>query len=111
MEMNPKEKLILKIREDVETRPFEVNVQSAGVSEEEQVVFTEDDDETETQIWELKKRNRNNPIDQEIVIHIDTISENIVDEITNFTQNIRKTYQILLEQSKNPTLQQLNAKF
>ena len=111
MEMNPKEKLILKIREDVETRPFEVNVQSAGVSEEEQVVFTEDDDETETQIWELKKRNRNNPIDQEIVIHIDTISENIVDEITNFTQKLRKTYQILLEQSKDPTLQQLNAKF
>ena len=35
MEMDPKEKLILKIREDVETRPIEVNVQSAGVSEED----------------------------------------------------------------------------
>ena len=47
MEMDPTEKLVLKIREDVETRPIEVNVQSAGVSEEEQVFFTEEDNETE----------------------------------------------------------------
>ena len=50
MEMDPCEKLVLKIREDVETRPIEVNVQSAGVSEEEQVFFTEEDNETEEQI-------------------------------------------------------------
>ena len=40
---------------NVETRPIEVNVQSAGVSEEEQVFFTDDDDETEAKIWERKK--------------------------------------------------------
>ena len=51
MEMDPTEKLVLKIREDVETRPIEVNVQSAGVSEEEQIFFTEEDNETEEQIW------------------------------------------------------------
>ena len=56
MEMDPKEKLVLKIREDVETRPIEVNVQSAGVSEEEQIFFTEDDGETEAQIWERKNK-------------------------------------------------------
>ena len=43
MEMDPTEKLVLKIRADVETQPIEVNVQSAGVSEEEQVFFTEED--------------------------------------------------------------------
>ena len=53
VEMDSKEKLILKIR-DLETRPNEVNVQSAGLSEEEQVFFTEDDDETEEQICERK---------------------------------------------------------
>ena len=47
MEMDPTEKLVLKIRADVETQPIEVNVQSAGVSEEEQVFFTEEDNETE----------------------------------------------------------------
>ena len=57
MEMDPTEKLVLIIREDVETRPIEVNVQSAGVSEEEQIFFTEEDNETEEQIWERK----NNP--------------------------------------------------
>ena len=31
MEMDPCEKLVLKIRADVETQPIEVNVQSAGV--------------------------------------------------------------------------------
>ena len=35
MEVDSKEKLVLKIREEVETQPIEVNVQSAGVSESE----------------------------------------------------------------------------
>ena len=55
MEMEPNEKPILEIREDVATRPFEVNVQSAAVSEEEEVFFTEEGDETEEHIWERKK--------------------------------------------------------
>ena len=50
METDPKEKLLLKIREDIETKPIEVNNQSAGVAEEELVFFTEHDDETEAQI-------------------------------------------------------------
>ena len=57
MEMDPTEKLVLKIREDVETRPIEVNVQSAGVSEEH-IFFTEEDNETEEQIWERKKHSK-----------------------------------------------------
>ena len=36
---DPKEKLVLTIRADVETRPIEVNVQSGGVSGEGQDVF------------------------------------------------------------------------
>ena len=40
METDPKEKLLLKIREDIGTKPIEINVQSAGVPEEEQVFFT-----------------------------------------------------------------------
>ena len=58
MDMDPTEKLLLKIREVIETRPFEVNVQSAGVSEEEQVFFTEEDNETEQQIWERKQQSK-----------------------------------------------------
>ena len=50
MELDPTEKLVPKIRADVETQPFEVSVQSAGVSEEEQVFFTEEDNETRTNL-------------------------------------------------------------
>ena len=60
MEKNPTEKLVLKIREDVETRPIEVNVQSAGVSEEEQVFFTEEDNETEERFGNGKNNLKRN---------------------------------------------------
>ena len=110
MEMDPKEKLVLKSCEDIETKHIEVNVQSAGVAEEEQAFSTEHDDETEAQIWERKKQSRNNLIDQEVVIRIDAISENIIDEITNFTKKLRRTNQILLEQPKDLLLRQLKAK-
>ena len=46
----------------------------------------------------------------ETVIQIDAISENIVKEITNFTQKLQRTNQILLEHSKDPILLQLKAK-
>ena len=110
MEMDPKKKLVLKIREYIETNPIEVNVQSAGVAEKEQVFFTDHDDETKAQIWERKKQKCNNLIDQEVVFQIDAISENIVDEITNITQKFLRTNQILLEQSKDPILRQLKTK-
>ena len=110
MEMDPTEKLVLKIRADVETQPIEVNVQSAGVSEEEQVFFTEEDNETEEQIWERKRQSKTGLKVAETAIQIDAISENVVEEVTNFTQKLRRTNQILLEQSKDPILLQLKAK-
>ena len=39
----PKDKLVMKIRGDVQTLPIEINVQSAGVSQEEQIFYTIDD--------------------------------------------------------------------
>ena len=110
MEMDPTEKLVLTIRADVETQPIEVNVQSTGVSEEEQVFFTEEDNETEEQIWERKRQSKTGLKVAETVIQIDAISKNVVEEITNFTQKLRRTNQILLEQSKDPILLQLKAK-
>ena len=42
MEKDAKEKSVSKLREDVETRSIEVNVQLAGVCEDEQVFFIEE---------------------------------------------------------------------
>ena len=110
METDPTEKLVLKVRADVETRPKEVNVQSAGVSEEEQVFFAEEDNETEEQSWERKRQSKAVLKVTETVTQIDAISENVVEEIANFTLKLRRTNQILLEQSKDPILFQLKAK-
>ena len=110
MEVDPTEKLVLKIREDVEKQPIEVNVQSARVSEEEQVFFTEEDNETEKQIWERKKHSQKGLKVPGRIIQLDAITENSVDEITNFTQKLRRTNQLLLEQFKDQTLRPLKAK-
>ena len=32
LEMNPKQKVILKIREDIATKPIEVNIESTGIA-------------------------------------------------------------------------------
>ena len=90
-----------KIREDVEIRPIKVNLQSAGVSEEDQEFFTDEDDETEEQIWDSMKLSKMGHKVDETAIHTDAISENSVDEITNFTQKLPPTNQKLLEQAKN----------
>ena len=37
----------MKIRKEGQTLPIEINVQSAGVSQEEQIFYTNDDHETE----------------------------------------------------------------
>ena len=70
LEISPKEKLILRIREDIPTTPIDLHVQSAGVSEEEQIFYTEDDDETEEQILQRKKDARAHPLNQLPDIHL-----------------------------------------
>ena len=110
MEMDPTEKLVLKIRADLETQPIEINVQSAGVPEEEQVFFTDEDKETEEQILERERQSKAALKVAETVIQIDAISENVVKEITNFTQTLRRTSQILLEQSEEPIFFSIKSK-
>ena len=87
-----------------------MNVQSADVSEEEQAFFTEGGDETEEQTWERKRMSRERQKVDETATQIDAKSENNVDVITNFTQKLRRSNQILLEQTKDPILLQLKMK-
>ena len=78
LEADPKDKLLMKIREDVQTVPIELIVQSTGVSWEEQIFYTNDDDETEEQYWARKKANRKNPAIEEPAVTIQTLSSNLV---------------------------------
>ena len=61
LQSDPKDKLVLKLRGDVQILPIEINVQSAGVSQEEQIFYTTDDDGTEEQNRARKDGIRRNP--------------------------------------------------
>ena len=51
LDLDPKEKVELLLREDIQTAPIEVHIQSSDVAEEEQFYFLSDDDiETEEQM-------------------------------------------------------------
>ena len=60
LDLQPKDKVHLTIRDEIRTTPTQVNIQSSDVAEEEQFFFMlpDDDTETEEQIWELKLRAR-----------------------------------------------------
>ena len=100
----------MKIREDVQTLPIEINVQSAGVSQEEQIFYTNDDDEREEQYWVRKDAIRKNPAIDEPTVTIQTLSTNQVKQQPEIQVHLRKTNQIIIEQSKDAVLQQLKAK-
>ena len=74
LEICPKEELILRIREDTSTTPIELNVQSAGVIEEDQIFFIDDDEETEEQIWQRKKDAGSHPTNQVPDISLEKLS-------------------------------------
>ena len=75
MEIDPNENLVLKIQEDVETRPIEMIVQSSAVPEEEQVFFTEEEDEADEQIRDRKRFSKDGHKVDENVLQIDAISK------------------------------------
>ena len=76
LEISPKEKLILRIREDISSTPIELDVQSAGVIEEEQIFYTDENEETEEQIWKRKQDARSNPTNQPPDILLEKLSIN-----------------------------------
>ena len=51
-EVDPQEKLEMTIRNDIHTKAIEVNIQSSGIVEEEQIYFLPDDEIDENQLWE-----------------------------------------------------------
>ena len=100
----------MKIREEVQTVPIEINVQSAEVSQEEQIFYTNDDDETKEQYWASKEAIRKNHTTEEPAVTIQTLSTNLVKQQHESQVRLRKTNQINIEQSKDAVSQQMKAK-
>ena len=80
------------------------------MSQEEQIFYTNDDDETEEQYWARKEAIRKNPAVDEPIVTIQTLSTNLAKQQHNIQVRLRKTNQIIIEQSKDAVLQQLKAK-
>ena len=65
LELTPKEKVQLKLRDDILTSPIEVNLQSSDVADEEQLYFLPDEeDETEQKIFARKALSKRRAIDE-----------------------------------------------
>ena len=58
-EVDPTEKLEMTIRNDIHTKATEVNIQSTGIVDEEQIYILPEDEIDENQLWEEKQNIRN----------------------------------------------------
>ena len=75
----PKEKLELTIRNDVHTKAIQVNIQSSGIVEEEQIYILPANEIDENKLWEEKQNVRNQA---QTETHNDP--ENAVSELQHF---------------------------
>ena len=65
IDLNPKERVELKIRDDITIRPIQANLQSTDVADEEQQFFLPDETiETEEEILLRKEQARQNTHDE-----------------------------------------------
>ena len=111
LEICPKEKLILRIREDISTTPFELNVQSTGVTEDDQIFYANDDEETEGQIWQQKKDARSLQTNQVPDISLEKLSvHNGVSSQQTTLQRLSNITTIAIEQQNDVILHQLGLK-
>ena len=108
LEMDPKEKIILKIREDIQTKPIEGNIESTGIAQEEPVFFdtTDQQETTEKKLWKRKEEARNAIPNDPPVITVSSYYANDLrkdTKIVNIAQ-LTKPSRIHIEQDSNPTL-------
>ena len=115
LEMDPNEKkIILKIREDIPTKPIEVNIESTGIAQEERVFFDPTDqlETTEKELWKRKEEARNAIPNDPPVITVSCYYANDLQKdttIVNIAQ-LTKPSRILIEQDSDPTLLNYNEK-
>ena len=108
LEMDPNEKNFLKIREDIPTKPIEVNIESTGIAQEEPVFVdtTHQEQNTEEELWKRKDETRNAIPNDPPVITVSCYYANDLHKdttILNIAQ-LTKPSRILIEQNSDPTL-------
>ena len=108
LEMDPIEKIIFKIREDIPTKSIEVNFESTGIAQEEPVFFdtTDQKDTTEKEFWKRKEEARNAiPNDPPVVTMSCYYAKDLHKDTTILNKaQLTKPSRILIEQDSDPTL-------
>ena len=112
LEMDPNEKIILKVREDIPTKAIEVNFESTGIAQEEQVFFNPADPQktTEKELWKRKEDVRNAITNDPPIITVSCYYANDLHKdttIVNIAQ-LTKPSRILIAQDSDPTLLNFN---
>ena len=108
LEMDPNEKIILKIREDIPTKPIEVNIESTGIAQEETVYLdpTDQQETTEKELWKRKEEVGNAIPNDPSVITVSCYYANDLHKnttIMNIAQ-LTKPSRPLIEQDSDPIL-------
>ena len=108
LERDPNEKVILKTREDIPTKPIEVNIESTGIVQGETAFFdpTDRQETTEKELWKRKDEVRNAIPKEPPVITVSCYYANDLHKdttIVNIAQ-LTKPSRILIEQNSDPTL-------
>ena len=108
LEMDPNKKVLLKIREDIPTKPIEVNIESTGIAQEEPVFSdpTDHQETTEKELWKRKEEVRNTIPNEPPVITVSCYYAKDLHKgttIVNIAQ-LTKPSRILIEQDSDPTL-------
>ena len=108
LEMDPNEKAFLKIREDIPTKPIEVNRESTGIAQEETVFFdpTDQQETTEKDLWKRKEDAQNAIPNDPPVIKVSCYYANDLHKDTTIVniEQLTKPSRVLMEQDSNPTL-------
>ena len=88
LELKVTEKIHLKIREDVQTTPMEVSASSSDVADEEQIFFTQIDNQYETEEQILQRKEQSQKKAAEWVVNQDPPSmEPSIKELTKIDGN------------------------
>ena len=108
LEMDPNERIILKIREDIATKPIEVSIESTGTAPEEPVFFdtTDQQETTEKELWKLKEEARNAIPNDPPVITVSCYYANDIHKETSIVNiaQLTKRSRILIEQGSDRKL-------
>ena len=100
----------IRLKKFVPNQPLEDNFREQRLQPDEEIFYTNDDDETEEQFCARKEAIRKNPATDEPTVTIQTLSTNLVKQHPDTQVRLRKTNHIIIEQSKDAVLQQLKAK-